>query len=65
LSECGDTVLNIDYRKCGLGSASCRPEPLEKYKLKAEEAEFKFKMRPFSRNSWSEMNLSKQVFEEI
>ncbi|HHW49466.1 MAG TPA: DUF4981 domain-containing protein, partial [Clostridiaceae bacterium] len=65
LVKCGEIIVNIDYRQGGLGSASCGPDTLEKYKLKAEEIDFRFMIKPFSRNAWSEMNLSKVVLEEI
>ena len=35
LSESGDTVLCLDYRQSGVGSNSCGPELLEKYRLNA------------------------------
>ena len=42
------TVLDIDMAQAGLGSGSCGPEQLEKYKLYLKEpATFKFRMRPF------------------
>jgi len=65
LIKCGETIINLDYMQGGLGSASCSPDTMEEYKLKAKEAEFRFMIRPFSRNAWSETNLSKIVLEEI
>jgi len=44
----GGTWVNIDYKQGGLGSNSCGPEPLEQFKLKAEDAEFEYVIRPFS-----------------
>lgn len=40
LKPCGDTVLCIDYASSGIGSHSCGPELLEKYRLNEEEFEF-------------------------
>ena len=37
------TVLCVDYRQSGIGSNSCGPELLEKYRL--AEAEFAFRVR--------------------
>ena len=62
LVKSNETIVNIDYRQSGLGSASCGPDTMEKYRLKAEEVKFAFIMRPFERNSGSEMNMSKQRF---
>jgi beta-galactosidase/beta-glucuronidase len=39
-------TLDIDYRQGGLGSNSCGPEPLEKYRLMPEPAVLEFVMRP-------------------
>jgi len=54
-----ETTINIDYAKGGLGSNSCGPEPLDKYKLKPENVTFGFILRPFSKNSTSPNSLSK------
>ena len=43
LEECGSTVLCLDYRMSGVGSSSCGPTLLEKYRLM--EPEFRFRMR--------------------
>lgn len=40
LEECGSTVLCLDYRLNGIGSNSCGPRLLEKYRF--DEAEFRF-----------------------
>jgi len=46
LDKCGSTVLCIDYAQSGIGSNSCGPELLPKYRLDAENFTFKFTMRP-------------------
>lgn len=38
-------TLNIDYKQNGLGSNSCGPQPLEKYKCKFENFNLKFKLK--------------------
>lgn len=65
LVKSNETIVNIDYRQSGLGEASCGPDTLEKYRLKAEEVEFAFIIKPFARNSGSEMNISRQKLGEV
>jgi len=43
LEPLAKTVLNLDYRHNGIGSNSCGPELLEKYRL--SEKEFRFSIR--------------------
>lgn len=40
------TVLCVDYRQSGIGSGSCGPERLEKYRLNEEEMDFKVRLVP-------------------
>lgn len=42
----GDTVWCLDYAQNGIGSNSCGPEVLEKYKLNAAEFRFQLKLVP-------------------
>lgn len=42
LSKCGCTVLSLDYAQSGVGSNSCGPALLEKYRLNLEEIQFGF-----------------------
>ena len=46
LEESGHTVLCIDYRQNGIGSNSCGPELLEKYRLDETEFTFAFRLVP-------------------
>lgn len=39
-----ETIVNIDYKMSGVGSNSCGPELLEKYRL--DEKEFTFSLIP-------------------
>ena len=48
LEQCGQTVLCIDYMQSGIGSNSCGPELLEKYRLNAEKFYFTFELKPFA-----------------
>ena len=34
-----DTIIRVDYKDSGIGSASCGPELLEKYRLKEKRIE--------------------------
>ena len=43
-----EVVLQLDYGQSGLGSASCGPGRLEKYRLKPEEIRYRVYLRPFS-----------------
>ena len=40
------TVLCVDYRQSGIGSASCGPELMEKYRLTGDEMDFGIRMKP-------------------
>jgi beta-galactosidase len=43
-----EIVLHLDYGQSGLGSASCGPGRLEKYRLLPEEIRYCVRLRPFS-----------------
>ena len=45
-----ETILNIDYRQNGLGSASCGPKPLPKYLFIPAPIDFTVCLRPISAN---------------
>lgn len=44
LKESPYTVLCVDYRQSGIGSNSCGPELIEKYRLNEEEFDFNFSL---------------------
>lgn len=46
LEPCGDAVLCIDARQSGIGSNSCGPELLKKYRLDDEQLTFAFRLMP-------------------
>ena len=46
LEKCGETVLCIDYKMSGVGSNSCGPELLEKYRLAEEKFVWNFTLLP-------------------
>ena len=43
----GYTVLCVDYRQNGIGTNSCGPSLLEKYKLDEETVTFSFQLQPY------------------
>ena len=46
LEPCGSTVLCIDHRMAGIGSKSCGPDLLEKYRVDADSFRFSFLLKP-------------------
>ncbi len=46
LVPCGSTVWNLDFRQNGIGSNSCGPRLLEKYRLKEETFTFSLHLKP-------------------
>lgn len=63
LKECDGIILNIDYMVSGLGSNSCGPQPLEKYKLYPQKIEFSFYLRPINLNLTQPEILAKMIPE--
>ena len=51
LEKSGSTVLCIDYAQSGIGSNSCGPELIEKYRLNAQRFHTTFLLKPFWRRS--------------
>ncbi len=43
-----EIILHLDYGQSGLGSASCGPGRLEKYKLQPVEIRYRVRLRPFT-----------------
>jgi len=60
-----EITLNLDYRHQGLGSASCGPGPLPQYELHPHEFRFSVRLRPFSADCISAIELSKERLEAI
>ena len=42
LKKAGGSVVRIDYKMSGLGSAACGPELKEKYRLSEKHIDFKY-----------------------
>lgn len=49
LQPSGNTVLCVDYAQNGIGSNSCGPDLLEKYRLDSTEFEFRIKLIPYKK----------------
>lgn len=49
LTEADDTILCIDGAQSGVGSNSCGPELLEKYRVNGESITLRFTMKPIER----------------
>lgn len=47
LEKCGSTVLCVDYAQSGIGSNSCGPELMEKYRFNAQRFHYTMFLRPF------------------
>ncbi len=45
-----EVILHLDYGQSGLGSASCGPGRLRKYRLQPKEVCYRVTLRPFSNN---------------
>ena len=52
---CDNTVVSLDAATRGLGNASCGPDVMEKYELKAANTDFRFLIMPLTK----EMNVAK------
>lgn len=46
LEPSGTTIVRIDYKVSGIGSNSCGPELIEKYRLKEKDFQYSFKVTP-------------------
>ena len=46
-----EVILNLDYRQCGLGTASCGPGTLEKYRIKPGRYAWSYTFQPVGKNS--------------
>ena len=55
-----ETILNLDHRQCGLGSASCGPGPLPQYLIEPKETSFAVRLRAFAAEDVPPMRLARQ-----
>jgi hypothetical protein len=59
-----EVILNLDYKQCGLGGASCGPGTLEQYLIKPGVFNFSFRLRPFKADETNPALLSRQQFND-
>ena len=57
--------LNLDYRQNGLGSGSCGPKVLPQYELQPHEFSFTVRLKPYSADASSPMELGKHRLEAL
>jgi beta-galactosidase/beta-glucuronidase len=60
-----EVILNLDYKQCGLGGASCGPGTLPQYLIQTGTFEFTVRLRPFVVGEQDPAELSRQWPEEI
>ena len=60
-----ETVLHLDAGHNGLGSNSCGPRELEKYRLMPKPMRFAVWLKPFAADAISPMALSRQAPEPL
>jgi beta-galactosidase len=60
-----EVTLNLDYAQGGLGNGSCGPGVLPQYLLEPREVRFSLRLRPFSMQTSSPVQLSKQMLEHV
>lgn len=59
---CASTVVNLDARMRALGNASCGPDVMDKYELRAEETRFDFVILPVKKVMRQEAMAAKARF---
>jgi hypothetical protein len=60
LTRRDEVILNLDYRQCGLGGASCGPGTLPQYLIQPGTFEFTVRLRPFFAGAEEPAALSRQ-----
>ncbi|MDD3766892.1 MAG: glycoside hydrolase family 2 TIM barrel-domain containing protein [Eubacteriales bacterium] len=61
LKEIEQVVLNIDHKVSGVGTASCGPATLEKYRVYPEDTSFTIRLRAFSKDALSPESIYKTI----
>jgi beta-galactosidase/beta-glucuronidase len=60
LTRRNEVSLNLDYRQCGLGGASCGPGTLPQYLVPPDNYQFTVRLRPFVAGEENPAKLSRQ-----
>ena len=45
-----ETIIHLDYKMSGLGSNSCGPKLIDKYRLNENKINFKLRIKPISKH---------------
>lgn len=62
LTRQDEVSLNLDYRQCGLGGASCGPGTLPQYLVQPGTYHFTIRLRPFVANEDNPATISRQSY---
>ncbi len=62
LKDEGKVYLKLDYRQRGVGSASCGPDTLPKYRFGTGKYTFRYAIYPFSRKTVKPENIARAIF---
>jgi beta-galactosidase/beta-glucuronidase len=65
LTRRDEVILNLDYKQCGLGGASCGPGTLPQYLVQPGAFNFSVRLRPFSLGEADPARLSREQPEII
>ncbi|MCL4298862.1 MAG: DUF4981 domain-containing protein [Anaerolineae bacterium] len=60
LTPRAEVILNLDYRQCGLGGASCGPGTLPQYLVQPGTYQFTVRLRPFVAGAENPLTISRQ-----
>lgn len=61
LERIDEIVLNLDHLVSGVGSGSCGPQTLEKYRVKPEQTAFSIRLRPYSKDEYDPADLWERI----
>lgn len=59
-----ETIINLDYRMSGVGSNSCGPELLERYRLSETQIRFRLRMKPVNTEQNAILNIVRSIIAE-
>jgi beta-galactosidase/evolved beta-galactosidase subunit alpha len=58
-----EVILNLDYKQCGLGGASCGPGTLPQYLVQPGTFTFNIRLRPFLAGQVNPARLSREALQ--
>ncbi len=59
-----ETIVNLDYKMSGMGSASCGPDLMERYRLSETVIRFKLRMKPVNTEQCNILNIVRSKIAE-